>query len=376
MLFKEVIGHAPLKEKLLGSLQAGRVSHAQLFLGENGTGALPLALAYAQYTNCQNPGPEDSCGICDACHKMMSLEYADLHFSFPMINRKPGSKALSQEFLPEWRKALLDNPYLDYMDWMEIIGAENKQGNITADESRDIIRRLSLMPLYEGYKIMLIWLPEYLGKEGNILLKILEEPPARTLFLLVAEDEEQILPTILSRTQLLRVPRITDADLRAALVQKLGIGDEEAGRLSHLAEGNYNLALKLFKEGENDYTEEFIHWMRICFRTDMAGILTWVDKMATTGRENQKNFLVYGLNLFRECLLHRQKLDSLTRILESEKDFVQKFSAFIGPDNIGPLSEAFSTAHYHIERNANPKILLFNLTLQVNELLKRYRQIA
>jgi DNA polymerase-3 subunit delta' len=376
MLFKDVIGHQHIKEKLISSLKAGRVSHAQLFLGQNGTGPLPMALAYAQYVNCANPQPDDSCGVCDSCRKMMSLEYPDLHFSFPVVPRKSGSKPVSNDYLPEWRKMLKENPYMVYSEWMDAIEAENRQGNITAEECREIIKKLSLKPMYEGHMIMIIWMPEQLGKEGNILLKTLEEPSENTLIILVGENEELVLPTILSRTQLLRIPRISDPDLSVALQDKLNISPEDAGRLVAMSDGNYNTALRLYSAEENNYTEEFISWMRLCFKPDMGGVLKWVEKMATTGRENQKNFLLYGLNLFRQCLLQREGLPQLTKVLDSEKDFIRGFANFVGPANIQELSEAFSTAHYHIERNANPKILLFNLSLLVNELLQRYKQRA
>jgi DNA polymerase-3 subunit delta' len=376
MLFSEVIGQDAIKEKLIGSVRAGRVSHAQLFLGKNGTGTLPLALAYAQYVNCTKQGETDSCGTCDSCRKMMHMEHPDLHFSYPVVTKKSGSQPISLDYIEEWRKVLKTNPYLSYADWMNEIEAENKQGNITAEECRDIIRKLSLKPLYEGYKIMLIWMPERLGKEGNILLKILEEPPAQTLFLLVAEDEEQLLGTILSRTQVLRVPAIENNDLKQALQTRLELDSEKAGQVAHLAEGNYNTAMQLVNEVENDFTQTFIDWMRACFRPDMPVVLKWVDGIAGTGRESQKNFLLYSLRMLRESMLVSSRVPVLTHLSESEHEFIQKFSAMIGPANAAELMNAFSQAHYHIERNANPKILFFNLSLLVNELLQRQKARA
>jgi len=374
MQFSDVVGQEPLKNKLLSNLKSGKISHAQLFLGQSGYGGLPLALAYAQYVNCANPGETDSCGVCDSCQKMTSYEYPDLHFSFPVISKKPGSKPISLDYIAEWRKALKENPYMDYAQWMEIIEAENKQGNITAEECRDIIRKLSLKPMYDGYKILIVWLPEYLGKEGNILLKTLEEPSPNTLMILVSENEENILQTILSRTQIQRITSISNNDLEAALMHNQGNGKEKSGRVTHLADGNYNTALRLIDAEENNYTEDFITWMRACFRPDMAAVIKWGDAMATTGRESQKNFLLYGLGILRECLLQNQGLNVINHLLDSEKDFASRFSGFIGPENIEDFNEAFSTAHYHIERNANPKILFFNLSLSVNEFLQRYKK--
>jgi len=374
MQFSDVIGHQSLKNKLLSNLKSGKISHAQLFLGQSGYGGLPLALAYAQYVNCANPGETDSCGICDSCKKMASFEYPDLHFSFPVISKKSGSKPVSLDYISEWRKALAENPYMDYAQWMQIIDAENKQGNITAEECRDIIRKLSLKPMYDGYKILIVWLPEYLGKEGNILLKTLEEPAEKTLMILVAENEENILQTILSRTQIQRITGINQRDLETALMRKQGNDEEKSGRVTHLADGNYNTAMRLIDAEENNYTEDFITWMRACFKPDMGAVIKWGDAMATTGRENQKNFLLYGLGILRECLLQNQGLSAMSHLLDSEKDFAAKFSPFIGPDNITGFNEAFSTAHYHIERNANPKILFFNLSLSVTEFLQRYKK--
>ncbi len=374
MLFSEVIGQEPLKNKLISNLKSGKISHAQLFLGQSGYGGLSLALAYAQYLNCANQGETDSCGVCDSCKKMATMEYADLHFSFPVISKKPGTKPISADYIAEWRTALKENPYMDYAQWMQIIDAENKQGNITAEECRDIIRKLSLKPMYDGYKILIMWLPEYLGKEGNILLKTLEEPAPNTLMILVAENEENILQTILSRTQIQRVTSLPMTEIEKALIRDTGNGKEKSGRVAHLADGNYNTALRLIDLEENNYTEDFITWMRACFRPDMAAVTKWVDGMATTGRENQKNFLLYGLTILRECLLQNQGLTAINHLLDSEKDFVSKFSAFIGPENITGFNDAFSTAHYHIERNAHPKIMFFNLSLLINELLQRYKK--
>ena len=291
MLFSEVIGQEPLKNKLISNLKSGKISHAQLFLGQSGYGGLSLALAYAQYLNCANPGERDSCGECDSCKKMAAMEYADLHFSFPVISKKSGTKPISADYITEWRKALKENPYMDYAQWMQIIEAENKQGNITAEECRDIIRKLSLKPMYDGYKILIMWLPEYLGKEGNILLKTLEEPAPNTLMILVAENEENILQTILSRTQIQRVTSIPMAEIEKALMRNPENGREKSGRVAHLSDGNYNTALRLIDAEENNYTEDFILWMRACFKPDMAAVTKWVETMSATGRENQKNFL-------------------------------------------------------------------------------------
>ena len=370
MLFKDVIGQEKIKERLIKGVLTGRVSHAQLFLGENGAGGLPLALAYAQYVNCENQGETDSCGICHSCRKIMALEHPDLHFTYPAIPRKSGDKPISTEYITEWRKALRENVYLDYNDWMGKLQAENKQGNITADECREIFKTLSLTPVYEGYKIQIIWMPEYMGNNGNRLLKLLEEPPAKTLFLLVAENEELILTTILSRTQKTYIPKIDNKSLRNEVVKRFEVGEDEAGRITFLASGNFRTAMRVYEAGENDYTQLFVDWMRLCYTQNGPGLIKWVDEIASAGRENQKHFLMYGINLYRECLLNGYNLSQISRVMENEKAFVANFSKFIHGKNIDGLVNALNTNHYHIERNAHPKILFFNLSLQISELLK------
>lgn len=370
MFFKDIIGQEKIKERLIKGVQMDRVSHAQLFLGENGTGGLPLALAYAQYVNCENRGETDSCGVCHACRKTMALEHPDLHFTYPVIPKKSGDKPVSTDYIVEWRKALRENVYLDYADWMGKLNAENKQGNITAEECRDIFKKLSLTPVYEGFKIIIIWMPEFLSKEGNRLLKLIEEPPPKTVFLLVAENEELILTTILSRTQISYIPKIESQTLRTAIMERFEVGGEEADRITFLASGNFRTAMRVYEAGENDYTNQFVEWMRLCYALNGPGLLKWVDEIAGAGRENQKNFLLYGLGLFRECMLNGYNLNQISRVMESEKDFVGKFSKFINERNIYQMVNALNTNHYHIERNAHPKILFFNLSLQISELLR------
>ncbi len=371
MLFADVIGQSRIKEKLIQSIQEGRVAHAQLFLGMNGTGALPLAMAYAQYLNCTNKLDHDSCGNCPSCHKMQTFTHPDMHFSYPFIPQKSNSATESTAYFKEWKEALQLNPYQNYADWMDCLDAENKQGNISATECRSILRRLTLKPMYEGFKILIMWLPEYLGTQGNILLKSLEEPPENTLYILVAENEELILPTILSRTQVIRVPRLKEEEITEKIMQVYGLKTDEAQRIAMLADGNYNEAQKLVQSTENDYSKEFIDWMRMCFVLNMPALLKWIDAMAATGRENQKGFLAYSIGLLRECLLKNKHLPVLNRALINDADFMQKFPTFIHEGNIYDLVKHFNESHYYIERNAHPKILFFNLSLLIHELLKR-----
>jgi len=380
MLFKEVIGQNHLKEKLIDAVLAGRIAHSQLFLGNLGYGGLPLALAYAQFVNCEASDERkkeimDSCGTCSMCKRMMHLVHPDLHFSYPL----PGSKNISLDMLDVWRSAITQNPYLDIQEWFGLLESDNKQGNISALECRNILKRLSYMPMYEGYKIMIIFLPEYLDKNGNILLKMLEEPPKNTLFILVAEEEEELLPTILSRTQIIRIPRIKDEDINQMLMVKFQLPESELNKITLLADGNYQKATQLAENHGNNpiddnYFELFQKWIRATYSYKLAEVQHLVDGFAGLGRENQKHFLEYILTILRECLLVNQSISLTPRLQEKENQFVKNFAPFIGLANIEGIVEAIEDMHYHIERNGNPKILFFNLSLRVNRLLALQRK--
>ncbi|MDZ4838670.1 MAG: hypothetical protein SGJ04_01555 [Bacteroidota bacterium] len=370
MQLKQVIGQQELKKSLIQMVNSGRIAHAQLFTGKSGYGTLPMALAYAQYVNCLNRNEEDSCGTCDSCFRMMKRQHPDVYYSFPLVN-KGDAKPISENYYKEWREALADNPYMTYQDWMLKLQAENKQGNITALEIREIIRSLSLTPVMSGYKVIIIWHPEYMDKVGNILLKTLEEPAPKTLILLVAEKEDGLLSTITSRTQPMRIPRIDTLSIVEMLISKFGITESEAIAPAQLSDGDCNKAINYYSITEDDHTKIFIEWMRMSYSLNMGAILKWVDEMSTTGRENLRAFLDYGLHILRECLLSNQSLQELNRLLPAEKIFVEKFSIFIRPDNIEGLTKKLSDAAYHIERNGNPKIILFNLSLDINRLIKK-----
>ncbi len=372
MLFKDVIGHEVLKRKLREAVGIGRVSHAQLFLESEGTGGLAMALAYAQYVNCTDRHPEDSCNVCDSCRRMQSLEHPDLHFTFPTV----GPKAVSLDFIADWRKAVKANPYLSYTDWLDTIKADNKQGNITSEECLNIVRALSLKPMYDGYKIYIIFHPESLAKNGNKLLKILEEPAPMTLFLLVAESEGDILPTILSRTQMVRIPRIADTDIHEALERRHQVEPKMAGEIARLSEGNYAKARELIHSRDESYAPLFIDWMRACYGRRIARLLKFNDEVGKLGREGQKSFLEYGLSLMRQCYLRSHGAEELLRLMDNERDFVEKFYAFTGDANIEAICELFNEYHYMIERNGNARIVFFDLSLKMNVLLHYQKQMG
>lgn len=370
MRFQEVIGQSRIKSKLLRSLQQETVSNTQLFLGPEGSGNLPLALAFAQYLVCEQPEKTDACGKCEACHKAQKLIHPDIHFAFPTINRKDKREALADEFIQEWREAISNNPYLNLYDWLQHIKAGNSQGNIAVKECREIIKKLSLKPFEGGRKVMILWMPELLGKEGNALLKILEEPAPDTYFLLVAEDSEGILNTILSRTQLVRIPPLSLEDTQEAIKQNVDISDSEALEIAHLADGNYRAALALAQSHETAYSSQFIHWMRACYRKEGTQLLSWVQQLAAKGREEQKNFLSFALQMLESLFLMNKGAPGEARLREEDRDFAQKFSGLLDDEGFEDLYEGLNNAIYYIERNASAKIVLFRLSLRINRVLK------
>lgn len=371
MLFSHVIGHSEIKERLIRSVQEDRISHAQMFFGPEGSGKLPLALAYAQYISCAERTDEDACGVCPSCTKYEKLVHPDLHFVFPVV-KQGTSRAISDNYLKEWREQIIRNPYFNLNHWMEIIGEENKQGSIYTDESAEIIRKLNLKTFESEWKVMIIWLPEKMQVvASNKLLKILEEPPPKTLFLMVCENTQQILPTILSRVQILRVPPIGDNDLEKALMVRSGLPAEQCRSLVIQADGSYIRALELIGTTEQDENfSQFISLMRLAYGRKVIELLTWVEKMAGYGREKQKEFLVYSLRMIRENLMMHLRQSDITHMAAHEREFSQKFSAFITPANVFALEREFNLAYQHVESNLYDKVLFLDLSLKVMQLLR------
>jgi len=374
MLFKEIIGQINVKQKLIQTVKDNRVSHAQLFFGPEGSGALGLAIAYAQYINCSNKSENDSCGVCPSCLKYQKLIHPDLHFIYPIattksVTRKPQSK----NFLNEWREILLNNYYITLFDWVEYIGIENKQGIINAEDCNEVIKTLSLKSYESEYKVMIIWMVEKLfHAAAPKLLKIIEEPPEKTLFILVSENTDLVLNTILSRTQLINVPHLTDTDLYYALVEKNDCDPSLARKITNIVYGNYKEALKLIGENEDEKYNfnYFSQWMRFCYKYSIPEIFNWVDEISKIGREKQKRFFIYALRIIRECLLVNFKTLSIVKLDGYEAEFVDKFSPFINTVNCLNITEHLNESIYYIERNANPKILFFNLSLKMAKMLK------
>ena len=392
MVFKDIIGQASVKAHLIDMVQQNRLSHALLFLGKEGSGALPLAINFAQFVVSQPAASEPVADLFGGFTAMEAgpaykspedlaedpsylraakLLHPDLHFSYPVISKKPGEKPVSADYISDWRDFYLQFPYGNIYDWLQFIGAENKQGNITAEECNDIIHKLSLKSFESAYKVLVLWMPEYLGKEGNKLLKLIEEPPPNTLFILVAESEEQILPTLLSRCQLIKVPLLSNEEVEEALFERAKASKETASQIAGIAEGNYREALQLLQHSEEDWHSYLREWLNATLKGGPIAQVKFTEEAAKLGREKQKQFLQYGLEIFRDALMFNFGERGLVRLSGPDKAFLEKFAPFINQHNYEALVEEFNSNYYNIERNANPKILFLDLLLTANELINR-----
>jgi len=368
MQFKEIVGQAAIKQRLINSVNENRVSHAQLFLGPEGSGSLALAVAYAQYLSCEDKQPDDSCGLCSSCRKYQKLMHPDLHFSYPFFAKHKDDNALT--FIEQWREAFLAYPYLNLDTWRDYLDAENKQANINIAECHQIIKKLSLKPFESVYKVLILWLPEYLDKEGNALLKIIEEPQPNTLFLLVAQNQDQILNTILSRTQLIKIPALSYEEIKGTLIAQHNQTNEAAAEIAYLANGNLTEALAMLQDENKSYHKIFVDWLRLCFANKGLEILSFVDQLAKMGRENQKNFLRYGVSFIRECCLLMAGVGNLVHLPAQELETAQRMTNVMDISQAQAISSELEKAHYHVERNANPKILFLDVSLQIVKTLK------
>jgi DNA polymerase III subunit delta' len=370
MFFRDIIGQHETKQRLVQTVSGQRISHAQLFFGSEGYGALPLAAAYAQYIQCTNRGETDSCGECPSCQKHAKLVHPDLHFVFPVAISK--DVRTSTNVISEWREAFLENPYLTLDEWFAKLNADNKQPVIGTDESVEILRKLSFTTFESEYKIMIIWLAEKMNlTSANKLLKILEEPPDKTLFLVITENEDQLLRTIVSRTQLVKVRAIPDADLRDAIIQKYSLSHDDAEKIAFQADGSFSAARQIMDRNEQAVFNlaTFQKWMRASLKFDAPKVLEAVEELAAVGRERQKHFLSYSLTLVRECLLMNYADKSLVRMSGEELAFITKFSPFIHAANGESFITELDRALLHIERNGSPKMIFLDLSFKANELL-------
>mgnify|MGYP003574963084 CR=1 FL=1 len=369
MQFKDILGQEGVKQQLINTVLENRVSHAQLFLSPQGSGALPLAVAYAQFINCSNKLANDSCGECSSCRKYEKYIHPDLHFSYPFF--ASASVKIATDVLSEWREMLLEDAYFDLDIWRSKLSADNKQANINIGECHDIIKKLSYKAFEAETKVLIMWLPEFLDKEGNALLKIIEEPPANTLFILVAQNQEQILSTILSRTQIVKIPKLGDEKIEDYLIQKASLSENQASEYSFLADGNLIAAKALLQDTPNNNAGHFAEWLRMGFSNKVPAMIDFTEDMAKWGRENQKNFLRYGINFLRECSLIISGADDLVKLPHQTLEVAKKLSQHVLTlPMVEALINELEQAHYHIERNANPKILFLDVSLQIVKIIK------
>jgi DNA polymerase III subunit delta' len=370
MQFKDIIGQEKVKAHLIHTVKENRVSHAQLFLGPEGSGSLPLAVAYAQYINCENKLENDSCGTCSSCRKYAKIIHPDLHFSYPFFASHKEDTATT--FIEQWRGSFLSNPYLGMDTWRNSLEAGNKQANINIAECHHIIQKLSLKAFEASYKVLIMWLPEFLDKEGNTLLKLIEEPPENTLFLLVAQNQDQLLNTIISRTQLVKVNPIDKGSLIEYLIREKNLSDEKATQLAYISGGNMQQIVALLsEEGGNSHFSSFVQWLRFCFGGKVLDLISMVDEdLSKLGRENQKSFLLYAIQIIRDVILFKEGVVNLVHLPKAEMSFVEKFSPLYGTEKLEACINIFEKTCYHIERNANPKILFLDVSLQLVLLFK------
>ncbi len=377
MLFSEVIGQNEIKAKLRNLVEHNRLSHALLLNAPEGAGGLPLALAFAQFLVCERVSafesksdfPGESCNICPSCVKAAGMIHPDIHYSYPVIPRKTGDKPISTDFISEWREFIKLSPYGTIFDWLQEINAENKQGNITANECNEINRKLSLKSFESGYKILVMWMPEYLDKEGNKLLKLIEEPPPDTLFILVTEDETKVLPTILSRVQIIRLPRPSSSEIQEALISRAGVPSDQARVLAVVSEQNYREALRQLQHVQDDWLGMLREWLNAIMRKGPLDQVKWVEEISRAGREKQKQFLQYFIHLLEQAIRMRMYDGTLSDLPDSEQDFALRLNKIADLAAQQSIVLELNKSIYYIERNAHAKLLFHALTIRLYHVL-------
>lgn len=407
MQFSNIIGQKGVHYQLAELVQHNRLSHALLFLGKEGNGGLCTALAFAQYVVCEkvngrhmakaqsslvgeepvhidgkdNYGSSshfregrqeyDSCGVCNACVKAAQYVHPDIHFSYPVFPKKPGEKPKSTDFIVEWREFLKVHPYGNTYDWLQFIGAENKQGNITSEECKDILHKLTLKSFESEFKILVMWMPEYLGNEGNKLLKLIEEPPANTLFIFVAENESLVLQTILSRCQLVKIPALSPKAIEEALIERSNLPAAQANQIASICEGNYREALKLIQHVDEDWQDLLREWLNSVIKTGPAAQVKWIDEISKQGREKQKQFLSYFNHLLGQSIrLQILGDESAATFAEKELDFIRRINKMVNIAQQRAIVEELDKATWYIERNAHAKMLFHALTIRLYHIIR------
>lgn len=374
MFFKDIIGQNEVKERLISSAGKGIIPHAQLFCGQEGIGKFPLALAYAQYLNCENPSQTDSCGKCPSCVKYNHLAHPDLHFVFPIIKKATKKKEVCDDYITEWREFIKQNCYFNLSQWLDYIDAENSQGLIYAKESEEIIRKLSLRIYEAKYKVMIIWLPEKMHEScANKLLKIIEEPTDNTIFLLVSDIPDNIITTIQSRCQRVNIHGVKEKDITQALESAYNITPEDAASVAHLANGSYLKAMETISLNEEHkfFFNLFIQMMRASYARNIKEIKAIGNEIAGVGRENQKGFLKYCQRMIREYFVSNMSQPEMIYLAQDEANFGTRFAPFINERNIMGFMDELALAERHIEQNVNAKMVFFDLCLKITMLIKQ-----
>jgi DNA polymerase-3 subunit delta' len=374
MFFREVIGQEEVKKKFLLEVKEKRIPHAQLICGPEGVGKLPLAIAYARYLLCPNHTEDDACGICPSCVKMNKLAHPDLHFVFPIVKKKNQKEVVCDDYIKDWRNFVLNNPYFNLNHWLKEMDAENAQAMIYTKESDEILRKLSLKSSEGGYKIMIIWLPEKMNEAcSNKLLKLLEEPPAKTVFLLVSEQPDLMLTTILSRTQRVNVRLIKEESIIEKLKNSYGLTDQDAQITAHLANGNFIRAMEQIHLNEEKklFFELFVSLMRLSYQRKIKEMKAWSELLAGIGRERQKDFLEYAQRMIRENFILNFHRNELTYMNKDEYNFSVRFAPFVNERNAMGIMDELTVAQKHIEQNVNAKMVFFDFSLKMIVLLKQ-----
>ena len=373
MKFEDIPGIADVRKMLTEAVKTNHSAHAQLFVGAEGALNLPLALAYATYLHCENAGPGDCCGVCPACSKNAKYIHPDTHFVFPLSNVKgeKDEERLKADITRSWRSFLLEQPFGSLDDWCNFYGGEDKLAIISKDASREIIKTLSLKPFESKNKVMIIWQPESMhAAAANGILKILEEPAPNTYFILVTNAADQLMPTIISRTQIVTVPLISDGELESYLKEKQGVEEAAAKKIVQLADGNMNLALKLVGQEQDNSTAFFTEWMRACFTDKYAALVTMAETYHGLDRLGQRNMIAYSINMMRETLLHISGAQSINRTRGEELEFVQRFSKVLDVDKIERSFQLLNDAGYHLDRNGSAKMIFLDLSLNIAKAFK------
>jgi len=372
MFFEDIPGKTAEKKYLITNVQEGRLAHAQLFLGRSGSGQLALALAFTSFLLCKNRTETDSCGTCSACLKTHKHIHPDVHFSYPVVKMdgKQRKDVTSNDFLPQWRSAITNNAYLNMNGWLDSLNVDNGQANINVKECVEIVKKLSLKTFEADYKILIMWMPEYLRKEGNRLLKLIEEPPESTIILLVAEQQEEILNTILSRVQLLKVSPFSDEELSQHLTSSLNVSSQDIDQIIGLSSGDLNAAINLANQNNVNYSEELFQWLRVAYKMEPVELGKWVTEVSRWGRENQKHFLEYGLHFFREYLFSLMTGRDNIRLSAVEKETASKMTKLLDKSKTENIISVLNDCIGAVERNANPKILFLSDSMTIGRIMR------